>query len=50
MILQAYEAGKASGEGATALDGKMIDAASVRLAQVTYEQARRLGLIKEDTD
>ena len=50
MILQAYEEGKASGEGATALDGKMVDAASVRLAQVTYEQARRLGLISEDPE
>ena len=47
MILKAHEEGKASGEGATALDGKMVDAASVRLAQVTYEQARRLGLIDE---
>jgi len=28
----------------------MVDAASVRLAQVTYEQARRLGLIKKDID
>ena len=50
IILKAYEAVKASGEGATALDGKMVDAASVRLAQVTYEQARRLGLIKKDID
>jgi citrate lyase beta subunit len=50
IILKAYEEVKASGEGATALDGKMVDAASVRLAQVTYEQARRLGLIKEDID
>ncbi|MFA9435176.1 MAG: CoA ester lyase [Deltaproteobacteria bacterium] len=50
IILKAYEAIKASGEGATALDGKMVDAASVRLAQVTYEQARRLGLIKNDID
>jgi len=50
IILKAYEEVKASGEGATALDGKMVDAASVRLAQVTYEQARRLGLVEEDTD
>ena len=50
IILKAYEEVKASGEGATALDGKMVDAASVRLAQVTYEQARRLGLIKKDID
>jgi citrate lyase beta subunit len=50
IILKAYEEVKASGAGAAALDGKMVDAASVRLAQVTYEQARRLGLIKEDID
>jgi citrate lyase beta subunit len=49
VILKAYEAVKASGEGATALDGKMVDAASVRLAQVTYEQARRLGLVEEES-
>jgi len=48
IILKAYEEVKASGEGATALDGKMVDAASVRLAQVTYEQARRLGLVEEN--
>jgi citrate lyase beta subunit len=46
--LKAYEDVKASGEGATALDGKMVDAASVRLARVTYEQARRLGLVEEE--
>ncbi len=50
IILKAYEAVKASGEGATALDGKMVDAASVRLAQVTYEQARRLGLVPDDPE
>lgn len=46
-VLKAYEEVKASGAGATAVEGKMVDAASVRLAQVTYEQARRLGLIEE---
>ena len=50
IILKAYEEVKASGEGATALDGRMVDAASVRLARVTFEQARRLGLIKKDID
>ena len=50
IILKAYEEVKASGEGATALEGKMVDAASVRLARVTFEQARRLGLIKKDID
>ncbi len=50
IILKAYEKVKASGEGATALDGKMVDAASVRLARVTYEQARRLGLVPEGAE
>ena len=50
IILKAYEKVKASGEGATALDGKMVDAASVRLARVTYEQARRLGLVEEESE
>jgi citrate lyase beta subunit len=50
IILKAYEEVKASGEVATALDGRMVDAASVRLARVTFEQARRLGLIKKDID
>jgi citrate lyase beta subunit len=49
-VLQAYEKAKASGAGATAIDGKMVDRASIRLAQVTYEKARRLGLIKENSD
>ena len=49
IILKAYEAVKASGEGATALDGKMVDAASVRLAQVTYEHAIRFGLVSEES-
>ena len=45
--LQAYEKAKAAGEGATALDGKMVDGGSIRLAQVIYEKARRLGLVEE---
>lgn len=47
-IIQAYEEAEASGAGATALDGKMVDAASIRLARITYEQAKRLGLAKEE--
>jgi citrate lyase beta subunit len=47
-ILRAYEEAKASGAGATALDGKMVDGASIRLAQITYQQARRLGLVPEE--
>ncbi len=48
-ILQAYKEAEAAGEGATALDGKMVDGGSIRLAQVTYEKARRLGLVEEDS-
>jgi citrate lyase beta subunit len=48
-ILQAYEKAEASGTGATALDGKMVDGGSIRLARVTYEHARRLGLIEEES-
>jgi citrate lyase beta subunit len=48
-IIRAYERGKASGTGATALDGKMVDRASIRLAQMTYEHARRLGLVEEES-
>jgi citrate lyase beta subunit len=46
-ILRAYGEARSRGAGATALDGKMVDAASIRLARITYEQARRLGLIEE---
>jgi citrate lyase beta subunit len=46
-ILQAQKEAEAAGEGATALDGKMVDGGSIRLAKVTYEQARRLGLVEE---
>lgn len=47
-IMRAYEEAKARGEGATAMDGKMVDAASIRLARQTYEQATRLGLVGEE--
>lgn len=43
-IVEAYEAARGRGEGSVAVDGKMVDAASVRLARVTVtvaETARR---------
>jgi citrate lyase beta subunit len=46
-ILEAYERTRAGGAGVTALDGKMVDAASVRLARITYEKAERLGLLTD---
>lgn len=47
-ILLAYDAARRRGEGATAVDGKMVDAASIRLARITCEQAQRLGLMPEE--
>jgi citrate lyase beta subunit len=44
-VLRAYQEAKARGAGATALDGKMVDGASIRVARITYEHARRLGLV-----
>jgi citrate lyase beta subunit len=46
-VLRAYQEAKARGAGATALDGKMVDGASIRVARITYEHARRLGLVQE---
>ena len=49
-ILQAYRRAEAAGEGATAVDGKMVDGGSIRLARITYEKARRLGLVADDPE
>ncbi|MEJ2363898.1 MAG: CoA ester lyase [Deltaproteobacteria bacterium] len=49
-ILQAYRKAEAAGEGATALDGKMVDGGSIRLARITYDKAMRLGLVEEESD
>jgi citrate lyase beta subunit len=49
-ILRAYEEAKASGVGATALDGKMVDGASIRLARITLEHAQLLGLVPDDPE
>jgi citrate lyase beta subunit len=37
-ILGAYDQAKAAGLGSLALDGKMVDAASIRIARVIYAQ------------
>lgn len=42
-ILSALEAGAGAGRGAVVLDGRMIDAASVRQAQALMEKVRRIG-------
>jgi citrate lyase subunit beta/citryl-CoA lyase len=41
-VLKAYAAAVAMGRGAVSLDGKMIDAANIRVAQVIVEQHRRI--------
>jgi citrate lyase beta subunit len=45
-VLGAYERTKAEGRGATAVNGRMIDGATVRLARQMKAQAQHLGLIK----
>jgi citrate lyase subunit beta/citryl-CoA lyase len=42
-VVEAYEASESEGRGSTAIDGRMIDAASIRMAKVTLEQARAIG-------
>jgi citrate lyase beta subunit len=41
-VLKAYAAAVALGRGAVSLDGKMIDAANIRVAMVIVEQHRRI--------
>ncbi|GAB4444928.1 MAG: CoA ester lyase [Chloroflexi bacterium OHK40] len=41
-VLRAYAASVAQGRGAVSLDGKMIDAANIRMASVIVEQHRRI--------
>jgi citrate lyase subunit beta/citryl-CoA lyase len=40
-VVGAYEAAVAAGRGAVSLDGRMIDAANIRMAQVVLERKRR---------
>jgi citrate lyase subunit beta/citryl-CoA lyase len=40
-VVAAYDAGVASGRGATTLDGKMIDEANIRMARVVLQQSER---------
>jgi citrate lyase subunit beta / citryl-CoA lyase len=42
-VVQAYEEANAAGRGAITLDGQMIDAASIRMARNTLEQAPETG-------
>jgi malyl-CoA/(S)-citramalyl-CoA lyase len=43
-ILAALKEGERAGRGAVVLDGRMIDAASIRQAKALVEKARRLGI------
>jgi citrate lyase beta subunit len=47
-ILLAAKAAKQLSRGAIAVDGRMIDQATVRLAQDLYDQALHLGLVEKD--
>lgn len=42
-VVAAYEEAKAAGSGAVSVDGKMVDAASIRMAQNTRDFARNLA-------
>ena len=44
-IIEAYDAARSQGRGAVAVDGRMVDQATVRLARRLEAQARRLGLL-----
>ncbi|WP_143528147.1 HpcH/HpaI aldolase/citrate lyase family protein [Rubrobacter xylanophilus] len=44
MVVAAYQAAEAAGSGALAVDGQMVDAASIRMARNTLERARLAGL------
>ncbi|GAB6142637.1 CoA ester lyase [Desulfocicer niacini] len=44
-IIEAVDAAEVSGRGAIAIEGKMVDQATVRLARLLWEQASHLGLV-----
>ncbi|MBM9536440.1 HpcH/HpaI aldolase/citrate lyase family protein [Desulfobulbus alkaliphilus] len=46
-VLAASEQARKEGKGAVAVDGRMVDQATVRMATQLWEQARHLQLIKE---
>ncbi|TVR68465.1 MAG: CoA ester lyase [Sphaerobacteraceae bacterium] len=45
-VIKAYEDANRNGLGAVELDNKMIDAANIRMAQATIDQARAAGLLE----
>lgn len=44
-ILEASQNGLSAGRGAVSVEGRMVDAATVRLARQLYDQARHLNLV-----
>ena len=44
-IIEAVDAAEISGRGAIAIEGKMVDQATVRLARLLWEKASHLGLV-----
>ena len=46
-VLEAFTTAQEKGQGAVAVDGRMVDNATVRLAKQAVETARYLGLVKE---
>jgi citrate lyase subunit beta / citryl-CoA lyase len=44
-VVEAYEGANAAGTGAISVDGQMIDAASIKMAQNTLDLARGAGVI-----
>ena len=44
-VIRANEQAKSEGRGAVAVEGRMVDQATVRLATQLWEQAKHLGLV-----
>jgi citrate lyase subunit beta/citryl-CoA lyase len=44
-VVEAYEAASEAGSGAITVDGQMVDAASIRMAEGSLEKARAAGLL-----
>ncbi len=46
-VISAYEEANVAGSGSISVDGRMVDAASIRMAQNTIDLARGAGMIRE---
>jgi citrate lyase subunit beta/citryl-CoA lyase len=44
-VVSAYEEANAAGSGAISIDGQMVDAASIKMAQNTLDLARGAGMV-----